>query len=50
MISGTENNAKEGFTATELRPGLPKLVLSQPLPSGEYAFGMNRALFFDCAF
>ena len=45
--SGIDNKAKQMFNATEIQPGVHRLDLAQPLPPGEYAFALNRAVFFD---
>ena len=45
--SGIEDKAKQGFTAEQLKPGVYKLTLAQPLPPGEYAFEQGGYTFFD---
>ena len=46
--SGTDQKAKQGFTPEPLKPGIYKMTLLQPLPSGQYAFQtQNYGAFFD---
>ena len=45
--TGTDDKAKRGFSVDQVKPGVYKLTLLQPLPPGEYAFQQNAGSFFD---
>ena len=48
MSSGTDQKAKQGFTSEQVRTGVYKLALDQPLSAGQYAFQhQNYGAFFD---
>ncbi len=45
---GTDEKSKQGFDSEQLRPGVYKITLLRPLPSGQYAFQhQNFGAFFD---
>ena len=45
--TGTDDKAKRGFTADQIKPGMFKFSLLQSLPPGEYAFVQGGYTFFD---
>ncbi len=48
VSTGTDDKAKQGFSTDNVRGGVYKLTLLQPLPPGQYAFQtQNYGAFFD---
>lgn len=40
---GTDENSRQGFSSERVKPGIYKLTLLKPLPTGEYAFQQSGA-------